>query len=145
MFGSGQGSPCVTREFSQGWAILVMTEDFMSRPTDQACARDRALGVRMQDRSRKAHKREHQWQCCSHDRADRTHSARDRAHSARDHVHSAREIVCTTDLSSSQQCTVLCTIHGHCSLTLFKKKKKKRPPGFGHHVLDIIKMLILSI
>ena len=29
--GSRQGSPCVTTEFSQGWAIPVTIENFMSQ------------------------------------------------------------------------------------------------------------------
>ena len=80
-------SLCVATEFSQGWVVPVATEG----------------------------------DARAHDRADRSHSTHNSAHSthsthatgarqARQGLCHDRDFSITTDLSSSQQCTLLCTV-----------------------------------
>ena len=51
----------------------------------------------------------------------------DRALWACDSVHNVRTTVHLTDFL---QCTMLCTVYGHCSKKETEKKKKKRDPFF---------------
>ena len=59
------------------------------------------------------------------------------------HGDSAHDIAHSVHAIDLQQCTVLCTIWGHCTWTLFtnivkKKSTKLTPENLGHHTLNYI-------
>ena len=88
-----------------------MTKSFLSRPTDQAYARDRALDARTTGLGTRM---------SSSNRADLAHSACDRKHSVCDRQ------VCP--VANHARCCAMFeilfmdTVHRHCSCTLLKKK-----------------------